>query len=124
MADVIRLTEDWTTITQGAVQPLSTALDVQEYDVLDLIAYTGIQAATEGALSLTLKLVTGMSLLSPTAWVTVPNSTLVIDTDSLSTVRAFTTLTGGFYRYVRWQAAISNVAVARFHIEGVGRRYR
>lgn len=124
MGDILRLTEDWVTITGSAQQRLEAALDVSAYDTLDFMLYTGIDRTGVGTPDFQLTLLTGMSLLSTSTWVAVPVSIPAITTDRIDTFLAIDQITGGFHRYLRWQVVLNGyISTARFLIEGVGRTH-
>ncbi len=123
MADIIRLTEDWVNVTAAGTtdQPLYAAIDVLAYDVLDLMLVTAME--TSGSpYNLTMSLLSGMQVQSTGSWLKVDAFDPVTSASTNTIQRR--TLTGGFFRYLRWSVSLTNVTAARFMIEGVGRSNR
>lgn len=123
MGELIKLTEDWTTITASSVQPLYSALDITQYNTLDFMFMTGVDSS--GSFTVAVQLMTGMHCFSNTGWLDVPGATASVNTDRIATFKQIPTITSGLLRYLRWKVTLTgSVATARFHIEGVGRTYR
>ena len=120
MAQVVRLTEGVSKATAaGDEQPLYSAVDVSGFDALDLLITGGFE--TPGSPILTLSLISGNQVSTTDGWVAI--SIAPAFRGSPAAAIGCWSITGGFFRYVRWKVAgLSGATAARFIIEGVGRR--
>ncbi len=115
MADVIALVPEpvrMTTSASGFTQDLRLALDVSEYDELDLVL-----CVFEASVSLTVKIVTGMQCEGELGWV---------DVDTFASTGASSAARKNFknlLRYVRYVVTNGAGVTGSFTITGVGRRW-
>ncbi len=115
MADVIALAAEpvrMTTTASGFTQDLRLALDVADYDELDLVL-----SVFEASANLTVKIITGMQCEGELGWV---------DVDSFSSTGASSASKKNFknlLRYVRYVVTNGASVTASFTITGVGRRW-
>ena len=118
MAIPFLLTEAVAHVTPGTTdQPLYTAVDVLEYDVLDFLITAAFEAPTTP--SLTVGLISGMQCASSDNWILL-STAIGTFTASGSAAASYS---GGFFRYVRWRVtSFSGATSANFTIEGVGRK--
>jgi len=120
VAALIKLTETLARV-DGATdqQALYMAVDVLEYDALDVLVTASFQAPSGGP-SFALNLISGMQMVTTDSWIKVGSTS---PTMSPTSPTVAWTLNGGFFRYVRWSvAAFSSAAPIRFTIDLVGRR--
>lgn len=119
MADLFRLTETCARVSASGDQPLYNAVDVLQYDVLDVLVTTTFGPGSSP--SLTLSLISGMQTATPDNWIQVSSATL--PTLNATTKVGSATFDGGFFRYIRWRAVLGPLAAyAQFTIEIVGRK--
>lgn len=119
MADRIRLTPTPVrTSTQGATQPLSEAIDVSRYDIIDFILGT-ISLGGTGRPTAALEIITGTQKETEDGWVrlvlgTTQNASLVLEK-----VRG-----EGPMQYIRWRVPVltGTTPSVTFFIEGMGRK--
>ena len=120
MADLFRLTEAYARITANYdEQPLYTAVDVLAYDSLDVLITAAFEAPGVGAV-FGLTLVSGIETSSSDSWVVAgsPSPMLRVTTPTV----AFS-VSGGFFRYLRWRVTtFEDATAACFTIAVVGRK--
>lgn len=120
MAELIAITEGLVKTTTGTEsQSLQNAVDVLRFDSLDLLVTAAFESPSSPYLDL--YLLSGNQCRSTDGWVAVSLSPPVRGTPPLA--NACWTITGGFFRYVRWQVhSLTGATAARFRIDGSARR--
>ena len=102
------------TVTAVSTQPLSEAVDVSEFDILDLMSSVAAMTAS----TVTIKIITGMQKQSEDGWVT------AVEFSAATVVGSeLKTKTNGFLRYIRWTVTAITGGSATFYIRGMGRSY-
>jgi len=117
MADIITLTSNPIRGSGVGAARMETAIDVLEYDVLDigasLVAWTGASA------SITVAIITGMTVDTYDAWISAGTVTLT-DTARDGKIQ----ISGSFLRYIRWQITTWGAQTsATWWIRGMARAY-
>ena len=118
MPSIIHVTDKPIKVSADDTQELRLAVDVLEFDELDLMLHVQRLEAS-GAVTLSVTLETSMQNESDDGWVTAASYTAVTSPNTAE-VKNVTQ----FLRYLRWTLTLSGTSPnATFTIQGMGRRW-